>query len=167
MQFKTHIWGLCEYHNGALYHAATSHLNRLDGMQRGFLYELGLAEDQCYLEWNFAPLSLRRDIGLLGLLHKRVLGQSHPSIDVFFSWAIDTINPDWHSKQLYNHSYDTFFRTELFKRSIFALVGIYNRLPQYIVDLPTVQQFQRELTRIAKSFCEVQHPRWKCFLSHR
>ena len=167
MQFKTHIWGLCEHHNGAIYHAAQSHLGRLDNMQRGFLHELGISEKDAFLNHNFAPLSLRREIELLGFLHKRVLNQCHPAIAATLPFATHTTNPEWHTRQLYNHSYETPCRVELFKRSILALVGIYNRLPQNCVDSPNVMIFQRTLTRMAKAFCEHDHPRWKVFLSPR
>ena len=36
VQFKTHIWGILEAHNGAIFHAASSHLDKLDRVQDGF-----------------------------------------------------------------------------------------------------------------------------------
>ena len=40
-----------------------------------------------FLDYNFAPPCLRRDIGLLGFVHKRVLGQCHPAIKYFLPWS--------------------------------------------------------------------------------
>jgi hypothetical protein len=37
VQYKTHIWGIFESRNGAIYHAACSHLDRIDSLQRGIL----------------------------------------------------------------------------------------------------------------------------------
>ena len=77
-QFKTHLWGFMAIHNGAIFHAATTHLNKIDSLQRHFLHELDISEEDACLNYNFAPPSLRRDIGILGLLHNCVLGKAHP-----------------------------------------------------------------------------------------
>jgi len=65
MQYKTHIWGITEYQNGCIMHAAPSALERIDSLQRGFLNELNISESQAFVEYNFAPPVLRRDIGIL------------------------------------------------------------------------------------------------------
>ena len=77
-QFKTHIWGILEIHTGAIFHAANHLLAKIDAVQQHFLDELGIDAKEAYLEFNFAPQQLRRNIGVLGLLHKRVLGEAHP-----------------------------------------------------------------------------------------
>ena len=71
--------------NGAIFHASTSLFERLDSVQRGFLHELDISPDAAFDEYNFAPPNLRRDIGVLGLMHKRVLGIAHPIYAIFFS----------------------------------------------------------------------------------
>ena len=83
-QYKTHVWNLIEYHNGVLQHACASQLQRIDSMQRGYVQELHLTEASAFIHYNFAPPSLRRDIGLLGFLHKRILGLCHEAIVAFF-----------------------------------------------------------------------------------
>ncbi len=40
-------------------------------MQWGFLYEIGIDDAQAFVDFNFAPPSLRRAIGMLGFVHKR------------------------------------------------------------------------------------------------
>ena len=55
-------------------HASYSSLERIDSMQRRFLHALEVSEEYAFTQHNFAPPSVRRDIGMLGLLHKRVLG---------------------------------------------------------------------------------------------
>ena len=64
-QFKTQIWGIMEAQNGGIFHASTSHLAKIDGVQRHSLYELGLSEETAFVELNFAPPTLRRNIGFL------------------------------------------------------------------------------------------------------
>ena len=63
-QFKTHIWGLVEANNGGYFHASTTLLAKLDHAQNRFLHELGLTREQVFLQFNFAPPSLRRNIGV-------------------------------------------------------------------------------------------------------
>ena len=81
VQFKTHIWGLMEAHMGGIFHATNSLLAKIDRAQNRFLRELDISVDQALLEFNFAPPQIRRNIGILGLLHKRVLGKCHSSYD--------------------------------------------------------------------------------------
>ena len=82
-QFKTHIWGITEFANGAILHASKSSLNRLDNLQSSFLRDLDISEYQAFMEFNFAPAALRRDIGILGFLHKRSLELNHAGIMQF------------------------------------------------------------------------------------
>ena len=76
LQFKTHIWGLIEVNIGGYFHAAASLLDKFDGAQNHFLRELGLSPAQAFLEFNFAPPSLRRHIGVLGLFRPSKLRPS-------------------------------------------------------------------------------------------
>ena len=66
--FTAHVRSLVEWCNGAIYHAAPSKLARLDSVQTSFLQHLELDERHAFLDFNLAPLRLRRDIGMLGVL---------------------------------------------------------------------------------------------------
>ena len=57
------------------------------------------------MEYNFAPPSVRRDIGILGLLHKRILGKSHPVFQKLlpFHDVVGVSRPNKHTRQLYGH----------------------------------------------------------------
>ncbi len=66
-----------EYHSGAIFHASDTLLERFDSAQRRFLQEIDVSPEAVFIEHNFAPPRLRRNIGMLGFLHKRVLGLSH------------------------------------------------------------------------------------------
>ena len=57
-QFKTHLWGILEIHNGAFFHATSTDLARFDSLQRHFLNELGITEMVAFLDFNFAPPTL-------------------------------------------------------------------------------------------------------------
>ena len=83
-QCKTHIWGIVEQHTEAIFHASDHVLEKIDRVQSHFLRDLDMTEKAAFLEFNFAPPKLRRNIGILGLLHKRILGRAHPIFDHLF-----------------------------------------------------------------------------------
>ena len=85
-QYKSRVWGLVEAHCGAYFHAATSLLNKIGQVQEAFLHKLGISETQAFLDFNFAPTAVRRNIAALGILHKRVLGLCHPSFAKLLPW---------------------------------------------------------------------------------
>ena len=49
-QFKTHIWGILEYHNGSIAHTSATSLARLDRLQRSFLEHLHMDERTAFLD---------------------------------------------------------------------------------------------------------------------
>ena len=155
-QFKTHIWGIMAQHTGAIFHSANYLLDKLDNCQTRFLNEIGISEIDAFLEFNFAPLRLRRNIGVLGLLHKRVLGLAHPIFQdllPFHDHSQHGASTGNHTRQLYGHALDVVFQSSLYHKSIFSMVHIYNRLPQKTIDKKTVSDFQRDLTFITRASC--------------
>jgi len=162
-QFKTHVWSLMECHNGAIFHAATYILDKLDGVHAHFVSELGMTCEQAFLQHNLAPPCLRRDIGILGMLHKRVLGLSHPIFAELLPFHFDRFGSyrrGEHNRQLYGHIMEIQFQHALHFRSPFAMVYVYNRLPQAIVDCDTISAFQCNLTAMAKSSCQNGDANW-------
>ena len=134
------------------------------------MHEIELTEEQAFLECNFAPPSLRRDIGVLGLLHKRVLGKAHPVFQKLLPFHTDvfgSLRPAEHRFQLYGHSLEVQRQHGLHDRSIFAMVYIYNRLPLDILESLTVAAFQRKLTRMVRFRCELGEERWKLVFNSR
>jgi len=151
--FKTHIWGLIQYHTAAIYHACATHLAKFDHLQSSFLRDLGISAVDAFLQHNFAPLSARRDIAMLAVLHKRVLGIGHLGFARLFPFS-DFMHPRGHDKQLtFPHHHVVHFQQCLWHRSLFALVIVYNRLPQIVVDSKSIKDFQRALTDILRHRC--------------
>ena len=145
-------------------------LAKIDHVQNRFLHALGLSPDQAFLEWNFAPPSLRRNIGVLGLLHKRVLGQCHPNFDHLLPWysaRFTEARGHGHSKQLYGHWVEVSNCRGLFSRSIFGMVDIYNNLPQHVVDASSVKCFQHYLIHIARTRCQQEDVAWSSSFCRR
>ena len=143
---------------------------RLDKLQDGFLRELGISPEEAFIEFNFAPVSLRRDIGILGMLHKRVVGQAHPIFQRLFPFHRDVFGelpPNKHSRALYYHYMEVCKQINLYHRSIFAMVGVYNIFSQNLVDCSTVREFQSCLTAEVKDLCQQGSPQWRDYFSSR
>ena len=163
MQFKTHIWGLMEANMGGIFHATSTRLDKIDREQDRFLRELGISAEYAFEEYKFAPPKLRRNIGILGLLHKRVLGLCHPSFERLLPWYSSRFEPSRghaHNKTLYGHNCEVSHCQGLFSRSIFAMVDIYNQLPQHAVDCSSVSDFQSYLNQVALTRCKQGDVKW-------
>ena len=71
------------------YHAAVSVLDGVDRVQRRLLRELGLTELESLMRCRLAPLPSRRDIFVMGVLHKVVLGLALPQLAGCFPFCGD------------------------------------------------------------------------------
>ena len=160
-QFKTHVWGFLEYHCGSVAHASDTSLAKLDRLHTSYCSALHLDEKTAFLDYNFPPPGLRRDIAMLGFLHKRVLGQCHPSLISFLPF--EPTPSDWHNKQLKSHVEEQLRFRHLYQRSLWGKILIYNRLHQSIVDAPSVKLFQKQLTKMARASCQSGHTDWNLY----
>ena len=126
-------------------------------VQNDFLEMLGISTREALIDFNLVPLTSRRDIAMLGVLHKIVLGVAPTPFQTLFNGI------SYHNKQLQD---DAGRNTPvMLKRSLFGLVHVYNRLPQDVVDDENVQNFQRKLQCIIKSEID-KNPNWDLFF-HR
>ena len=152
---------MCEYHNGALIVAQIKQLQRIDKMQRWFLHELDITDTNAFVLHNFAPPSLRRRIGMLGFIHKRVLGICHPALvkELPFEPVQDG---RYHPRTLVSHWSEVRAYSRLFNNSLYMYIMMYNRMPQEIVDLPSVTSFQSMLTILTKNRTRDGNPNWRC-----
>ena len=133
-------------------------------MQRRFLHELGLSDTEAFVRYNFAPPSVRRRLALLGFLHKRVLHQCHPMLlELLPSMPGDAPRYGWRTRQLEAEWKTVIAHRRLYERSLYAYILMYNRLPQVLVDVPTVSGFQRKLTRLCKETPDAGDSNWRLF----
>ena len=142
--YKSQVLSYIEYRTPGVYHACNSHLDRLDATQTRFLKELGVSETEALMNFGLAPLRLRRDIAMLGVIHRSVLGKGPAHFRTFFVRAADTephrMTRQWthrHNKQLVDDARAGRF-LEVIRRSALGLVAIYNMLPQAMVDEESV-----------------------------
>ncbi len=134
------------------------------------LDKLHVSVEKAFWDFNFAPTKLRRNIAILGLLHKRVLGLCHPSFDKLLPWYSQHFSSPravGHNKQLYGHWLEVTQHRTLFRNSIFGMIDIYNNLPQYVVDAQSVSAFQGLLTKMAKARCQRNDVDWESSFARR
>ena len=163
-QYKTHVLCILEGSVGAIDHASPTHLLKLDKIQKKFLDGIGLGAIVAFIQHHLAPLQLRRDIAMLGFLHKVVLRDAHPDILALFPMAppnatrYNLCSSNTHTKQLCDqvHASDLM----VLRRSVFGLIQVYNRLEQDIVDCKTVTAFQSNLTHEARSRAQSGSMHW-------
>ena len=158
VQYKTHIWPHFESTVGAYFHAADTYLCKLDAIQTGYLQNIQLPVQEAFLDHTFAPLRVRRDIGILGLLHKCVLGEELASLAQFFPQS--SARPHSYSTRFAGYRHDRQIedycdasKPDFFDRSILGMAYVYNLLPQQVVVSPTVPNFQHKLSAMAKQCC--------------
>ena len=133
---------------------------RLDKLQRGFLYEIGSDDEVAFINHNFAPPSLRRAIGILGFIHKRVLCKCHPALVQALPFVSDPTGC-YHSKTLASFLDGVRTSHALYFRSLWNYIHIYNRLSQELVDTTRIPTFQGELTQVAKFRAQRGDPKWR------
>ena len=117
--YKTHALSFVEYRTHAIYHAKREYLRRLDDAQDHFLRDLGIDAESALVEFNLAPLRVRRDLAMLGLLHRTALGKGPRHFAKVFKSSGGNFTCD---EYVSAH--------ELGKRSVFGLVRVYNGLPR-------------------------------------
>ena len=83
IMYKARLLSFIEYRTPAVYHACTSRLIKIDKLQDAFLRALGLSREDGLSQYNLAPLQTRRDIAMLGVIHRSVLGVGPPHLDRF------------------------------------------------------------------------------------
>ena len=169
--YKAQVLSYLESSTPGLYHAAPSVLDRVDRVQRRLLRELGLDELTALLNFRLAPLPSRRDMAMLGVLHKVALGVAPPQLAALFP-RVGKVHEHWqwrrlrnwrplHDKQLFSHA--AIKCTETMSRSLFGLVHCYNFLPQAVVSAKTVKSFQHRLQEALKTYaltsCDEEWPR--------
>ena len=172
VQFKTHVLPVAESGMAAFYHASSSVLKPLDGILDSFLYHVGLSASNALLSFNLAPLSSRRDIAMIGLIHKCVLGLAHPHLIKLLVRPVTGTrhhstrwNSTLHNKQIVDVAGTR--HSDQAHRSVFGLIKIYNRLPQYVVNCTSISTFQCKLTDIIKEQCLEGNVDWASYFSPR
>ena len=162
--YKAHVMSFVENRTAAIYHATNTELKSVNRIQRGFLRDLGVSEADAMIHFNLAPLCTRRDIAMLGVIHRTAIGKGPPQLKQFFRPAGNRISTRRHKYYLH-HAMNGHF-LEIARRSALGLVKIYNALPAALVDdACSVSTFQSRLQeRVVAHLNEGDHT-WAHLLS--
>ena len=104
----------------AVYHVRRDNLGRLDNVQSQFLRDAGIDEASALLTFNLAPLSTRRDIAMLGVIHRTVLGLGPPHFQKHFKLA--TAGTGRHSRHLEDPRQE--YRARIVCRTVLGVVAV-------------------------------------------
>ena len=171
--YKSRVLSYVKYRTPAVYHATCTVLQPLNNLQERFLKETGVSTLEALMVFNLAPLSTRRDIAMLGLIHRTVLGKGPRQ---FQNWFVQT-EPSGsgktrlarkrarHGRQLSDLRTRT--HLNLVRRSALGLVAVYNLLPEKVVRLQKVRSFQQALQNLVKDRACANCEDWHLTLSPR
>lgn len=153
--YKAHVLPYLERSIPAISHCSPSILSMLDNVQNLFLETAQCSSKDALLEYNLFPLSSRRSISMLGLLHHTQIGTAPNNLNKLFPKARSTLyhfsvpscNPS-HDKQIQSCIGPRSSIT--LRRSIFGLIPIYNKLPAHVISAETAKLFQNRLQSMLK-----------------
>ena len=83
-QYKSEVLSCLQSFAPTIYHASRSSLALLDSIQNQFLTTLDLTAEVALVEHNLAPLNVRRDIAVLGLLYRLAHGRAPKPLQELF-----------------------------------------------------------------------------------
>ncbi len=153
----------------AIYHAAPSVPETIDAILYKFLAALGISARDAFLRFNSAPLEARRNIAMLGVLHRVALGEAPgalsdmcPQNSVSPSTRTTRTQRGLHNKQFFDSSQTS---ADLMRPSVFGSIAVYNALPQFVVDAATVKLFQCQLQNAVKLQARIGLFFWHLVLS--
>ena len=175
--YKAQLLSYIEYRTAAIYHVCDSALALLDVVQDKVLRIAGMTKIEALNCANLAPLSVRRDIAMLGVIHRAAIGRGPEQLRYFFEADEDARreNRGRHRlqlKMLQHHGSDFVLpRSEpaqYIEYSAFGLIAVYNLLPADIVEAsPTVREFQRALQSVVRQRANAGCSDWEVTLSPR
>ena len=113
------------------------------------------------VQFNLAPLAVRRAIAVLGLIHRTALGKGPPQFKEHFKIQ----RHEHHNVRLVDPRQG--YRAPIIKRSAVGLVAIYNLLPARILAAKSVKAFQRGLQELVVAYATSGFPKWSDVLSSR
>ena len=146
--YKSKLLSYLEYRTPAVYHATDTLLEPLNELQNKLLRTVGCSEVEALMLWNLAPLATRRDVAMLGVVHRAVLKQGPEHFQQFFAvreeqsthWTRAAARRERHDKQL--KRLPGAYCPELRRRSALGLIQVYNLLPAEAVAESFVKEFR-------------------------
>ena len=136
-----------------------------------FLRTLNISDVEAVFFFNFAPLSTRRDIAMLGVVHRSALGLGPPALHRFFRPLISSSSslsrPRLRSRRHARHRVEPGFTSpDYLLHSVIGSQRVYNLLPDYVIEANSVCSFQSRATRLLCSRAR-RGLAWREFFSPR
>jgi hypothetical protein len=170
MLFKAHVLSFLEYRTPAIFHASETALEPLNRVLFSFLRDICMTAQEAILHFNMLPLSSRRDIAMLGVLHRAVLRQGPQQ---FWQWTIPDLSTYRRSARFQRNTLRPLTEVpntnhlRIGRQSLFGMIRVYNLLPNKVVAAETVSDFQRRLTELMKQTARQDIPMWPHIYSCR
>ena len=175
--YKAQLLSFIEYRTSAIYHTCDSALTLLDAVQDKLLQAAGVSKLEALNEFSLAPLTVRRDIAMLGIIHRTVLGRGPVQFQDFFK-AEERARREGrgrHALQLLplsDHVSDFVLPgsrpANYIRHSGFGLIHVYNMLPADIVEqAASVKHFQKALQELVRQRANEGCSDWELTLSPR
>ena len=153
--YKAQILSYSEYRTTGIYHARKELLSPVDNVQRRLLRDIGVSEEDALLHFGLAPLEARRDMAMLGMIHRAVLRKGPRQLQqLLHKKGNRRVTVPKSTSGLH-----------LVKRSVFGLAPVYNGLPADIRGADEVKGFQKASQELLKSkiarsdWCQEYSPR--------
>ena len=86
-QFKARILSFVECWTAAIYQANATVFDKIDKQYERFLRGIGLSKTEALMEYHLAPLKARRDMSMLGVIHRSLLGEGPEQIKKHIPFA--------------------------------------------------------------------------------
>ena len=156
IQFRSRILSYVEHRTASIYHSDSTVLDPVEKQYDRFLSELGVTRRDALFSFSVAPLRSRRDMAMLGVIHRAVLREGPGQIHEYIELEPDSSHPTGrsnlrrHDKQLKTYRRGKFLETTA--KSILGLIDIYNMLPQELIDIENVRPSNPGLGPPTKSY---------------
>ena len=167
--FKSKVLSYIEYRTAAVYHACDTLLAKIDHVLHFFLRELGIGELDALVKFKLAPLAARRDMAMLGVIHRAMLGKGPQAIRDYFKPAITrrgsgpTTRTRRHARSIEHNRLAV--DLEMGRRSLLGLPAVYNLLPGEVIRLEYA--FQGALQRLLVEYAPLGNEDWPTLLCPR
>ena len=162
--YKAKVLSFIEYRTPALFHATATVLRKLDATQDRFLREIGVSKEDALSYFHLAPLNSRRDMAMMGLIHRTVLCQGPVHFQEVFERAPPSADQK-HARQL--KTLRNARHLKAIARSALGLADVYNLLPEDIAMRPSVKMLQHEMQALLKHRATRGEDAWDSTFSTR
>ena len=169
--YKAHVLSYIEYRTPGLHFASTSVLHEIDDVQSRFLRQINVSDEAAFDSFNLAPLSVRRDIAMLGVIHRAACCEGPPPLWRFFRRDLGSSarrsrrSAQRHAREVVEcNSVHNF---EIMRRFALGMIRVYNLLPEDCVNTSKVSEFQRFLSKLVRDRMNAGVVGWRFTLSPR